>query len=510
MQHYYRKATAFLAVFLLFAFYASAQYTKEYYFQYARYVYNGRLAAQSVIPAGNGYSVAVYNVSGNLTFAPEAEAAAVAQPLTDIAVTRFDPSGNPVWTTFFGIPSLAEWANSLTMTSDGGYLIVGRRTNSSGVNSVLALKVNSTGGLVWATDYPTGSNSSEGISVIRSYDLAETFIVSGTLQNTKTRLFVMKIDGAWGNNLWAKTYTSIAADAANIDNLPTTIAAVTGGFIIAGQHTYAPPLLKATNNVFAVKIDNGGNLLSQFNTYNITPRAGDANSYKPGIQYIPANNSIILAFGSGVPSPFPSHPVPPIAGCTSIAAAIGIDQNFTNNWAYLYWSLDALEMACHSIYYAYSSNLGPKSGIFGLVKHKFNNKYSPFFSAIDQPTGQLSRYLSGYNNAHNLYSSFTMYDAASAKPFQYINMDQQYRLSLVRTSNFGSGLCQYDSNYAYKNVPSNRTIYTYSPAAVTIFPVSPLIDQLSMPLLQDPCGVQHLIDLESNVGEYTVEPVAAP
>jgi len=77
---------------------------------------------------------------------------------SDIDVMRFDKNGKVIWHKIFGFKS-KEWANSITTTKEGGFVVAGT-TKSFGFGGFdfYLLELNSKGSSIWANVYGAGDN----------------------------------------------------------------------------------------------------------------------------------------------------------------------------------------------------------------------------------------------------------------------------------------------------------------------------------------------------------------
>ena len=200
----------------------------------------------------------------------------------DYWILKLDPNGNIEWQKTYGGNRSDDLA-SIVKTDDGGYFVAGRsrsaesgnRTVSrNGLPDIWALKLDSTGNIVWQKSYGS-TDYNFGCSV---YGLAKTndggFILSSDLiifQSQNIPYWVLKID-AFGNQVWDVTIRGNIADWNPIIN-----ATNDGGYIVAGISNSDAVEDKTENAIngsldyWVLKLDETGNIVWQ-NTI-----GGDAN-----------------------------------------------------------------------------------------------------------------------------------------------------------------------------------------------------------------------------------------
>ncbi|MBK9462984.1 MAG: SprB repeat-containing protein, partial [Sphingobacteriales bacterium] len=215
-----------------------------------------------------GYIVAgnTYSTNGDIT---------LNNGQNDYWVVKLDSNGNIVWQKTLGGESY-DYAESITLTNDGGYAIAGYSfsvggnvTGNHGLFDYWIVKLDSNGNLVW-------QNALGGTDVEEAYSIRLTtdngFIVAGSTYSpnsgdvtgnhgTNTRdYWIVKLN-ANGSLVWQKALGGTISDAA-YDVQQTT----DGGYIVAG---YAQSNNgDVTNNhgsldYWIVKLDSNGNLIWQ-------------------------------------------------------------------------------------------------------------------------------------------------------------------------------------------------------------------------------------------------------
>ncbi len=156
-------------------------------------------------------------------------------------VVKVDSLGNLEWQRALG-GSGNDFLSAVTLTGDGGYVVVGRTESSDGDvigyhgggSDMWVVKLDADGNLIWQNALG-GSADSQGRSIIATNDGG--FIVAGstsasdgdvTFNNGAFDGWVVKLDSL-GELVWEKTMGGSATDS------PSTIRSTTdGGFLLAG------------------------------------------------------------------------------------------------------------------------------------------------------------------------------------------------------------------------------------------------------------------------------------
>ncbi len=177
-------------------------------------------------------------------------------------VLKLDSSGNTLWQKAYGLSSgvasfFGEF-NSEKQTSDGGYIVAGE-TNSFGAGSsdVWVLKLDSLGGVTWQNAYG-GPGFDTATSVQQTTDGG--YIVAGQTGSFGaggSDAWVLKLDSL-GNVVWQNAYGGSGIDSVNsVQQTPD------GGYIVAGQTNSFGP---GSTNGWVFKLNSDGSLAWQ-NTY---------------------------------------------------------------------------------------------------------------------------------------------------------------------------------------------------------------------------------------------------
>jgi hypothetical protein len=175
---------------------------------------------------------------------------------SDGMMMKIDPDGNVLWSYVYG-DSLWEELFSVIELSDGSLIAAGATVSSGAGNyDVLLLHTDSAGIPLWSVAYG-------GTSIDASYDVHETsdgdLLVSGYTEsfgaghsrgNDSTNIFLMKTDIA-GNLLWLHTYGDGKQDEAFRCGVCSD-----GGYIIPGFTTSY--ILVDSTQFYIIKTDNNG------------------------------------------------------------------------------------------------------------------------------------------------------------------------------------------------------------------------------------------------------------
>lgn len=131
------------------------------------------------------------------------------------------------WTNTYGTPQ-DDYAYSLALTSDGGYIVVGR--TSVGFYDIYTVRLSPYGDTLWTRTYgnPTDDNCS---SVKQTPDAG--FVLAGYTEygTFAPYAYLLKLDSA-GDTLWTHTYGGIGNDGAR-----SVCLTYDGGYAIAGWTT---------------------------------------------------------------------------------------------------------------------------------------------------------------------------------------------------------------------------------------------------------------------------------
>ncbi len=148
---------------------------------------------------------------------------------SDFLILKLDSSGNHQWSRTYG-GSNSDFARSISQTSDGGYIVAGdTRSYGSGGFDFLILKLDSSGNRQWSRTYG-GSNDDVPYSISQTSDGG--YIVAGDTRSYGSGgsdFLILKLDSS-GNVVWSKTYGET-----NYDGAYSISQTSDGGYIVAGQ-----------------------------------------------------------------------------------------------------------------------------------------------------------------------------------------------------------------------------------------------------------------------------------
>ena len=173
---------------------------------------------------------------------------------SDMYLMKTDSLGDTLWTNSYG-GSYEEYAISMDITTDGGYVICGY--TRGGDSDVYLIKTNGSGTEQWSQTFGGNWGEDEAYSVQQTSD--EGFIICGTTNsfgNGGYDIYLIKTDSA-GVEQWNKTY-----GGANRDVGYSAKQTSDGGFIICG---YTQSFGNGNDDVYLIKTDGNGNVTSTFN-----------------------------------------------------------------------------------------------------------------------------------------------------------------------------------------------------------------------------------------------------
>ena len=148
----------------------------------------------------------------------------------DLLLVRTDANGAPMWTRTYGTESGNDIGRSVLQTSDSGFVLVGSTTSfGAGQSDVWLIRTNANGDTLWSKTYG-GSNIEEATSIDRTSDGG--FIISAyTLSFGAGNVdgWLIRTD-AYGDTLWTRTYGGTRPD------FPRAVQQTSGGgFIMTGE-----------------------------------------------------------------------------------------------------------------------------------------------------------------------------------------------------------------------------------------------------------------------------------
>ncbi|SDG39345.1 Putative binding domain-containing protein, N-terminal [Chitinophaga filiformis] len=186
----------------------------------------------------------------------------------DIMVAKLDASGNKQWVKTFG-GSASDYANAVTPTTDGGYMVAGITSSSNGDmpanlggGDIVVIKLDNSGNKLWVKTFG-GSKIDEATSIIATpdggYVLAGRTVSTdgeGTGNHGDSDIMIIKLDAS-GNKQWAKVLGGTTNDLCG-----HLIATADGGYALCGYSTSANgdiSINKGSFDYLLMKLDASGN-----------------------------------------------------------------------------------------------------------------------------------------------------------------------------------------------------------------------------------------------------------
>ncbi len=182
------------------------------------------------------------------------------QGSADMWFVKTDTAGNMLWDTTFDVQGEA-WANSIALTNDGGFIACG--TMCAGICQIPTLvKLDSIGNIQWWQQYPGQGTYTVAYSVNKTYD--KGYIISGT---DFEDAFVIKTD-SMGNSKWQKWFTNIPDTLHErgysiISTLDSCYLLIKWGYIDAQPPSWSPYQLFHD----FIKLDSAGNTIWEKNFF---------------------------------------------------------------------------------------------------------------------------------------------------------------------------------------------------------------------------------------------------
>ena len=204
-----------------------------------------------------------------------------------IWIIKTDANGDSLWTkTIYG--GYTAKCRSANQTSDGGYIIVGIKPDSTLYKNIWLIKTDADGNSQWTKTYG-GDNYEEGGSVQQTSDGG--YIVTGTtasIGSGSTDCWLIKTD-ANGNTLWDKTFGGSGGESGH-----EVRQTLDGGYIITGETS---SFGSGSTDCWLIKTDANG--ISQWTkTF-----GGSSVEYGRAVQQTPDSGYILTAqtnsFGQG-------------------------------------------------------------------------------------------------------------------------------------------------------------------------------------------------------------------
>jgi VCBS repeat-containing protein len=199
----------------------------------------------------------------------------------DYRLTKVDASGNEQWVKFIG-RSLDDSAQDVLQTADGGYLIVGYSGGWSSSVPLWIVKTDSDGNTLWdKTVGGTGSGCNFWQTPFRVQIVSDgSYVIAGNLYNDANGqdAVLVKLDSN-GDTLWTHYYGGTGADS--FDDF---VQLSSGGFALVGStDSYGNG-----SEIFVVTTDSNGNEIGHL------AFGGTGDEYGRGIQLVNASTVAIV------------------------------------------------------------------------------------------------------------------------------------------------------------------------------------------------------------------------
>jgi len=169
----------------------------------------------------------------------------------DVYLLKINATGDTLWTRTYGGMS-HEYGSSVQQTSDGGYILAGTTFSfGSGNGDVYLIKTNAAGDTLWTRTYG-GTNEENGASIQQTSDGG--YIIAGFTYSFGAGsydVYLIKTD-AMGDTLWTRTYGGHGGDGGFSVQQTTD-----GGFIIVGSTNS----FGNSDQVYLIKTNSSGDTL---------------------------------------------------------------------------------------------------------------------------------------------------------------------------------------------------------------------------------------------------------
>ncbi len=248
-------------------------------------------------------------------------------------VEKLDSAGNVVWAYDYIGSSGGSYLNEIRQTSDGGYIAVGGTSANGGENGALILKLSSSGSVQWQEALgPVGSTLEAFNAVAQTSDggylaVGDTYSWSGSAIQS---VLVVKLASS-GSIQWEKSYNYGSADSV----AKSLVLTSDGGYLIAGSTSAGVPTGYTGVSYLLLKLDSSGNIQWQ-QAYNGGVYCGYSCRVLGGVIYSAHQTSdggYILA-GEGV---IPGANSPGFGDLEPWAAKVDSSGNLL--WAHLYYQV---------------------------------------------------------------------------------------------------------------------------------------------------------------------------
>lgn len=181
-----------------------------------------------------------------------------------IVTLRMDAAGDSVWASSSSFNSTSAWTRAIRNTQDGGIVLGGHLTTSSGLLRSTLSKVDSTGNLVWSHFYRMDtSNYTSSYNVEALPDGGFALMGNRSILGSSTSYFSLIRTDSVGDTLWTRSYVKpqLATSVAGVH----AAATADGGFVFAHQTSLGNDVQKldANGNLAWSKQDNSQMMIDE-------------------------------------------------------------------------------------------------------------------------------------------------------------------------------------------------------------------------------------------------------
>lgn len=135
-------------------------------------------------------------------------------PSSNMLLTLTDGSGNPQWVRRIGTFNEDEKSACVKQDGAGNFILVGTKTNASGISLIHAIKTDCAGTLLWEWTYRVNGqptvNSVTAFATQQSdcLNLPNAYFITGKVASAagNEEVFILSLQAVTGNAAWMKTY----------------------------------------------------------------------------------------------------------------------------------------------------------------------------------------------------------------------------------------------------------------------------------------------------------------
>ncbi|HEX5001719.1 MAG TPA: T9SS type A sorting domain-containing protein [Bacteroidia bacterium] len=164
----------------------------------------------------------------------------------ETCLMKTDASGFPIWSRNYGIPG-SIGSGAVQQTADGGFIVTGHVPNPPPQLDCYLLKTDSAGNTQWSKTY--GESTLKFVSSCVKQTNDHGYVVAGSFTGTPTNydMFLIKTDSI-GDTLWTRSYGGPLNDYGN-----SVLPADDGGYFLLGStHSFLNP------GIYLIKTDSVG------------------------------------------------------------------------------------------------------------------------------------------------------------------------------------------------------------------------------------------------------------